>query len=264
MCTIAALRGVHPAFPLIVAANRDEFYARRATAPALRGQTRDGDAMWAGEDTQAGGTWMGATARGFFVGITNQRSLAPRAEGRRSRGEVVLACLRAGTARAAEEALRAIDPVRFNPFNLLFGDAHELRVAYVRDAPGSIEVHPLPTGVHVLANDRLGSAAFPKTLRMAALLDVETLPALGEGALIERLTATLRDPECPAERPRDPLDAALPDELARRLQALCVETPAYGTVSSTVLLLGDGAAHRYLYAPGPPRSVAFGEVPRGW
>jgi uncharacterized protein with NRDE domain len=264
MCTIAALRGVHPAFPLIVAANRDEFYARAATAPALHGHTRDGDAVWAGEDTQAGGTWMGATARGFFVGLTNQRSLAPRAEGRRSRGEVVLECLRAGSAGEAERTQRALDPAQFNPFNLLFGDAADLRVAYVRDAPGSIEVHPLPQGTHVLANDRLGSAAFPKTQRMTALLAPDTIPALGEDALIERLTETLRDPAFPPDRPRDPLDAALPDELARRLQALCVETPVYGTVSSTVMLLTEGAVHRYLYAPGPPRSVAFGEVPRGW
>jgi uncharacterized protein with NRDE domain len=264
MCTIAALRGVHPAFPLVVAANRDEFYARTARAPSHRGHTRDGDALWAGEDAQAGGTWMGVTARGFFVGVTNQRSLAPRAEGRRSRGEVVLEALRAGSADAAEALLRAIAPTQYNPFNLLFGHAHDLRVAYVRDAPGSLEVHPLPPGIHVLANDRLGSPAFPKTRRMTALLDVETLPSLHQDALLSRLTATLRDPEFPAERPRDPLDAALPDELARRLQALCVETPVYGTVSSTVLLLGEGAVHRYLYAPGPPRQVEFGEVPRGW
>lgn len=264
MCTIAALRGVHPRFPLVVAANRDEFYARTARAPAHRGHTRDGHALWAGEDTQAGGTWMGVTARGFFVGVTNQRSLAPRAEGRRSRGEVVLEALRAGSSGAAEALLREIDPTQYNPFNLLFGDAHDLRVAYVRDAPGSLEVQALAAGTHVLANDRLGSRAFPKTQRMRALLDAETLPTLDADALLARLTATLRDPEFPTERPRDPLDAALPDELARRLQALCVETPVYGTVSSTVLLLGEGAVHRYLYAPGPPRGVAFGEVPLGW
>lgn len=264
MCTIAALRGVHPAFPLIVAANRDEFYARAASAPDRRGHTREGDAIWAGQDAQAGGTWMGVTARGFFVGLTNQRSLGPRAEGRRSRGEVVLEALRAGTAREAEGFVRALDPTQYNPFNLLFGDAADLRVAYVRDQPPAVSVHPLPPGVHVLANDRLGSAAFPKTLRMTALLAPESLPALTEDALLDRLTETLRDPEFPRERPRDPLDAALPDELARRLQALCVETPVYGTVSSTVMLLGEGRVRRYLYAPESPRRVAFGEVRGGW
>ena len=89
-------------------------------------------------------------------------------------------------------------------------------------------------------------------------------PALAEDALLDRLTETLRDPEFPRERPRDPLDAALPDELARRLQALCVETPVYGTVSSTVMLLGEGRVRRYLYAPESPRRVAFGEVRGGW
>lgn len=263
MCTIAALWGVHPAHPLVIAANRDEFYSRAATPPAEIARTLQGKAIYAGRDSQAGGTWMGVTARGFFVGVTNQRSLAPRSEGRRSRGEVVLDALRLGATAPTLEMLRGLRADEFNPFNLFFGDARSLSVAYVRDAPPEVTVHALPQGAHILANDRLGSQAFPKTERMRALLALDRLALAPEGALIERLEAALRDPEFPAERPRDPLDAALPDELARRLQALCVETPVYGTVSSSVMLLGDGAVHRYRYAAGSPRRVAFGDVAVG-
>lgn len=263
MCTIAALRGVHPEFSLVIAANRDEFYARAATPPTPLDRARDGSEVWAGRDVRAGGSWMGVTSRGFFVGVTNQRSLAPRKDARRSRGEVVLDALREGEAGAVEALLRRLDPSDFNPFNLLFGDARGLRVAYVRDAPASLEVHPLAPGAQVLANDRLGSAAFPKTARMTGLLDLPSIASLSADALTERLAGVLRDPEFPDERPGDPLDAALPDELARRLQALCVQTPVYGTVSSTLMLLGEGRVHRYLYAPGSPREVAYGDVLRG-
>lgn len=263
MCTIAALWGLHPRHPLIIAANRDEFFARAARPPARRGVARDGAAIWAGEDLTASGTWMGVTARGFFVGVTNQRSLAPRAEGRRSRGEVVLEALREGRNEGVEALLRALDPARYNPFNLLFGDASGLRVAYVRDRPASLELLPLGPGVQVLANDRLGSPAFPKTRRMTELLDPATIPTLSDDALLTRLEDALRDPWFPDDRPADPLDAALPDDLARRLQALCVETPVYGTVSSTVMLLGDGEVRRYRYADGSPRAAPFGEVTFG-
>lgn len=252
MCTIAVLRGLHPEFPLIVAANRDEFYARASAPPGDFGRTDAGEAITAGRDGAAGGTWMGVTSGGFFVGVTNQRTGAPARADRRSRGEVVRAALRAGEVAGVDALLAALDPRAFNPFNLVYGDARGVKVAYVRDDPPSRELHALGAGAHVLANDRIGSADFPKAARALALLDVGTLGALDADALVARLGSALADHALPEAVPDPPPGSLFPAELARRLQALCIHTPAYGTVSSTLLLLRAGGVARYLFAPGSP------------
>jgi uncharacterized protein with NRDE domain len=123
-------------------------------------------------------------------------------------------------------------------------------------------VHARPAGVHALANDRLGSPQFPKTARAERLLDAATLASLDEAALRARLTAVLADGEVPATAPEPAAGSLIPAEFARRLQALCVRTPVYGTVSATVLLLGDGAVHGYWYADGAPDVTALREVRR--
>lgn len=252
MCTIAVMRSLHPRYPLLVAANRDEFYARHATAPAALGRTRAGDVIVAGQDSTAGGSWMGATARGFFVGVTNQRTGLPAALGRRSRGEVVRDALYEGTVDGVLALLERTDPSQFNPFNLVFGDASDVRVAYARDNPASVEVHALGAGAHALTNDRIGSALFPKAERVRALLDPPTLAALDDDALLARFARALADHEVPEDAPDLPAESLFPREIARRLQALCIHTPVYGTVSSTALLLTAGGVARYRYASGSP------------
>ena len=70
MCLILLAYRVHPDFPLIVAANRDEYYAR-PTAPAAVWPDESG--ILAGQDLQAGGTWLGVTAGGRFAAIANSQ-----------------------------------------------------------------------------------------------------------------------------------------------------------------------------------------------
>lgn len=257
MCTIVALFGVHPSFPLVVAANRDEFYARGATPPeVVSGSPR----IVAGRDLQSGGTWMGATARGFFVGVTNQRSYSGAVQGLRSRGEVALAALRAGTIDGTGALVHALDPSEYNAFNLIYGDARGLRVAYVRREPPGVEVVSLPQGVHVLSNDRMGSTEFPKAGRAMSLV------APHIDAPWDALAPALHD--ALADHALPPLDA-VPDPppgswvdrpLVQQLQAICIHTPAYGTRSSTILALEDGRVAHYLFANGPPCTHAHEPV----
>lgn len=260
MCTIVMLADVHPEAPLIVAANRDEYYHRRATGPQVLvdGPTR----VLGGRDEVRAGTWMGVTARGFFVGVTNQRTGRPADTSLRSRGEVVLAALTLGDTTAVERYVRALDGRAYNAFNLAFGDAGALRVAYVRREEPLVTVVALPSGVHVLANDRLDSPDFPKAQRAARRVESETLRTRGWDALARSLMGVLADHEVPPEEtlPPAPPGSLMPAALLRRLQALCVHTPVYGTVSATMLALAPGRVQRYLYADGAPCRASFRDL----
>ena len=83
MCLIVVGWRVHPDYPLVVAANRDEFY-RRPTAFA--GFWADAPDILGGRDLEAGGTWLGITRAGRFAAVTNVREPGA-APGRHSRGQ---------------------------------------------------------------------------------------------------------------------------------------------------------------------------------
>ena len=257
MCTILLLRRAHPALPLIVAANRDELYQRRATGPEL---LDPGARVVGGRDLQHGGSWMGVTAAGLFVGLTNQRSYRLPTPGPRSRGEIVLECLRRGSTAEIRRYLAALDLRQYGAFNLVFGDADELGLAYARPEAGGLELARAPDGMFVLVNDRLGSLEFPKAERALEL--ARGLAGLGWPELVPPLQRLLGDHELPpAERiPEPPAASTLPPALLRQLQALCIHTRAYGTCSSTILGLEPGRVAHYLFAAGPPCRTPFVDV----
>src|SRR5262249_26744359 len=146
---------------LVVAANRDELLARPYAPPRLLAP-----GILGGVDLLAGGTWMGATARGFFAGLTNVRPIGGADRGKRSRGEIVLAVLGADD---PDGWLRALDPTAYNPFHLLYGDATALRVASAPPGATAVALDAVPAGVHVLPNGPLDAPTFPKVARARAL-----------------------------------------------------------------------------------------------
>ena len=235
-------------WPLLIAANRDEFFARPAEPPQVI-QARP--LIVGGRDLKAGGTWMGATGDGFVVGLTNQRSYSRADPARRSRGAVVLGALRAGGPRRAARWLRALDPRDFNPFNLLFGHAHDVRVAYAHPQQGEVRIEHVEPGIHVLPNDVLDSAAFPKVARARALL-AESAPTV----VFEQMLRCLGDRVIPERLPPEPA-AGLPESIRGSLNALCVVTPVYGTCSATAIALAPGRVERYLFADGAPHVTPF-------
>jgi uncharacterized protein with NRDE domain len=257
MCTIVAIRGLHPELPLIIAANRDEFYERRSGPPRVMGES---PRIVAGIDLEKGGTWMGANERGLFVALTNQRQYHGASASKESRGHVVLDLLRHESAERLHAAVRSLDARRTNSFNLFYGDAEHLWVAYARDDDGQVETEALGEGLWVLPNDRIGSAEFPKTRRAVYLLE----PVLGEEwpELVPHLRAALGDhDEPPLEAiTRPPPGSMFPLPILQKLQALCIHTPTYGTRSATILGLARGRVGHYLFADGPPCVTAFEDV----
>ena len=235
MCTLIALHRQLVGAPLVVAANRDEFYGRPAEGPALRA-TRSGPVV-APLDLDAGGSWLGLGAHGVFAAVTNvSRPESGPDPARRSRGALVLDALGARSAREAAEKLIGLPIGAYNPFNLLVADASDLFAVSYEDAPRPVV---LADGIVVVGNAPLDAPPPPK---LAGLR--ERARAIAEGppdAALEALATICRDH---SEGPRGPLDA------------LCVHTPGYGTRSSALLRLGDGGltdpTSAFRFAEGPP------------
>jgi len=243
MCLIVFAWKVNPHVPLIAAANRDEFY-ERATAPA--GSWPEHPQVYAGRDLQAGGSWMGITqAEGGpsrFAAITNIRCPREHRDDAPSRGALVADYL-AGT-MSAEQYIAQIRPGcdAYNGFNLVLGDSDTLIWFSNRGDSDPRNGQPLAPGIYGLSNALL-DAPWPKVLKTKA--QFASLMCLGapDEAYFEMLADTTRAPDF-----RLP-DTGVPLDLERVLSAVCIETPGYGTRTSTVVKLhadGPGELHELL------------------
>jgi uncharacterized protein with NRDE domain len=120
MCLIVLAWRAHPRFPLIVAANRDEFHARKAAPAAF---WRDEPQILGGRDLQAMGTWMAVSRTGRFAAVTNYRG-AREPTAARSRGALVTGFLADATSPAAY--MSEVRGAEYSGFNLLATDRQEL------------------------------------------------------------------------------------------------------------------------------------------
>ena len=144
MCLILLGWRVHEGYPVVIAANRDEFHGRPAVRAAFWDDRPD---ILGGRDLQAGGTWLGVSRSGRFAVVTNYRGgTEPGAE--ESRGALVTRYLEGVSVPGLAERKAA-----YSGFNLLAGDGQELWWLSNRDgAP-----RQLPSGWYGLANLLLDS-----------------------------------------------------------------------------------------------------------
>lgn len=238
MCLLVWAYDMHPQYRLILAGNRDEFYAR-PTAPVARWPESAG--VVAGRDLRAGGTWMGADSSARFCVVTNVR--APDAENPTapSRGALVAGYLLHRTSAAAYQ--RAVEQTggQYNGFNLLIGDAGGLHYAST-SAPSQT----LRAGLYGLSNATL-DVPWPKVTRAKDWL--RSLVGTHED-LVPALFNLLQD-TTPAPDEALP-DTGLPLDQERALSSIFIASPGYGTRASTVLLLnrtGGGTLIEQSYTP---------------
>lgn len=241
MCTIAFLIGVTDA-PLVIAANRDELYARPTRPPETIAP-----GVLAGLDLISGGTWLAVDVRGRFAAVTNQRALDPPPPGLRSRG---LAVKQLALAADQDAYVAALDPRAYASMNLAWGDADRVSIAYSR-ATGEKLVETLGRGVHVLCNDRLGAPGFPRGERLHDAIQ----PHLRSADLRRVLQTALAD-----HTKVEPPPSHLSHDLARELTATCIHSEHYGTRSSTIVELERGRVRSYLHADGPPCVTPYREL----
>jgi transport and Golgi organization protein 2 len=240
MCTLILHYKLLENYPIVVAANRDEQYSRKARSPHIIHQH---PRIYAGIDEQAGGTWLGVNEFGLVVGVLNRHSPQAQDPARRSRGLLCRDLLCQKDADAARNVLIAEGRAQpYNSFYLVWADAEH---AYVASNEGDIAIRELRPGRYLLTN--------------SSLIDLAQLTPAGIGDSLSDPTPESLDAlfaafqtVCQSHREVERI-VDVPNE-HRGNRAICVHTSEqYGTVSSSLLAIGvEWSMSRYLHAEGPP------------
>ncbi len=253
MCTVVILRRPGHAWPLILAANRDEMTDRPADPPARHWPDRP--RVVGGLDRLAGGTWLGLNTHGVVAGVLNRRgSLGPK-PGLRSRGELPLEALEHAEARQAARALAHIETASYRSFNLVIADASDAfwlgSMAGGNGGGARVAAAELPPGLSMITAGEVNDPTSPRIalylprFRAARTPD----PRNGEWSEWQTLLASrIHDPEAGPEG------------------AMNVVTGAgFATVSASLIAL---PAPRRAYTPpvwlaaaGPPGEAPYRPVP---
>jgi hypothetical protein len=240
MCTLVLLRRPGHAWPLRIAANRDELATRPSRPPGRHWPDRPH--VVAGLDELAGGSWLGVNDDGIAAAVLNRHGTLGPAAGKRSRGELVLDALDHGEAYMAAEALAALDPAAYRPFNLVVADPVDAyMVRHAGDGP--IRILPVPEGVSLLEAGELNDECSPRTQRFLPRFREASPPdpAAGDWSAWQALLA---------DRSTDGGDPR---------HAMCVVTEGlYGTRSASLVALPPYPTELpiWLHADGRP-----GEAP---
>ncbi|MBL8514341.1 MAG: NRDE family protein [Betaproteobacteria bacterium] len=229
MCLIAFAWKTHPDYPLIVAANRDEWRARPTAAAHW---WTDAPHILAGRDLEAGGTWLGVTRNGRFAALTNFRDPSDKKPGAPSRGELVRAFLDSNDAPVPFLADLRSRAQRYAGFNLLVSDGESLACYHQREDA----LLPVPPGIHALSNHSLNEP-WPKVERAKSLIGeaIGTFSAQTprQPLSFDSLTEVLSDTSRPADDALANTGVGL--EWERVLSPILIAGEKYGTRSSTLL-----------------------------
>jgi uncharacterized protein with NRDE domain len=244
MCLIVLAWRPGHAQPLLVASNRDEFYARPTQALA---QWDDAPGVFAGRDLQAGGTWLGVGRAGRFAALTNIRDLS-LPQGARSRGELPSAYLTGELSIEVFLATLSNQRHEYSGFNLLLGDGQQL--CHFNSRSGLITV--LDEGVHGLSNADLNTP-WPKLQRAK-----QALHACLPDAQPEALLQLLSDNRQAADEHLPDTGIGLPSE--RLLSSVFIASPAYGTRASTALSMNANGNWQMIERSFGSQGEFLGEV----
>jgi uncharacterized protein with NRDE domain len=206
----------------------------------------------AGLDELGGGSWFGLNDAGIAAGILNRHGTLGPAQGKRSRGELVLEALEHAQAETAAEALSDLHPDSYRAFNLVVVDrdgGYWLRHVGT-PIRRKVEVTQLRPGLSMITAHDLNDESSARIRRY--------LPRFREAAVPDpehddwsAWTAVLASREADADEMRE--------------GAMNVVTNVgFGTVSSFVLALPSRARFevqpRFRFAAGRPDLAAFEAV----
>ncbi len=234
MCTILFAHNVHPKYPFLMIANRDEFYRRPSKHAHF---WKDAPEVFAGRDLEACGSWTGINRRGKLAFLTNYRDFSLLREDSQSRGALV-----------AKYLLESPDPEyylqrvkeqrhRYNPFNLVVGSPGSLYYYSNVGAP----IRELDPGFYGLSNHLLDTP-WPKVVRakeaFRKVLETHDEPP------VEALWEILLD-QTPVPDEDLPKDTHVPLETERLLSTIFIRGDKYGTRYQTLLFVDHEGAVRF-------------------
>jgi uncharacterized protein with NRDE domain len=241
MCIAAFAWSPDSQTPLVLVANRDEYFARPTEPMSWWADSQ----VLAGRDLKANGAWLGITRHGRFALLTNIRNPALRREGAPSRGGIVKNFLESSVPAATFTAELASVATRYEGFNLVCGqvndDACELWFLNSTERVA----RRLDQGLYGVSNASLDTE-WPKLIRVKQGLR-HALAERDPGAQDARLLRLLRNATPTAELP----NTGVPLEWERALGSIFINRDGYGTRASTVLRVTDGhaSATEVNYAP---------------
>ena len=229
MCLLIFAHQVSPDYPLLVAANRDEFHARPTTISDF---WADYPELLAGQDLLQGGTWMGITRNGRFAAVTNYRDPSRTDEAPRSRGEIPLKYLTGS--QSPQDFLYDLATMAqdYAGFNVLVSDRNSLWHYTNGDKNDPQRLAP---GIYGLSNASLDTP-WPKVMLGKAKL----LALLKTGAISHN---TLADVVSSQHLPGQNIPQAqgLDGTMESVLSPQFIVTDTYGTRSTTTLWFDAGA-----------------------
>lgn len=233
MCLLAIQYQLVPESPILVAANREEYYERESLPPAIQsGKPR----VLCGVDQLAGGTWLGVNQHGLFVGVCNRyKPMAPLNP--RSRGVLARELLRASSSRkAVDMALEELHTAPYDGVNLVCADSES---GWVIHGGEEIEVVELDEGLSIVGAHDVND---PRDERVALARRLLTLQMLDSPVKFLAVASKVfaRSPSPPG-RP-----------------TMILRGKDRGTVSSTLLSLGKKPRDAiYQFAAGAPDEAKY-------
>jgi uncharacterized protein with NRDE domain len=227
MCLIAWNWQPDTEQPLLLIANRDEYYAR----PTRPLHHWEGAPIRAGKDLQAGGTWLGLAPGGRMAALTNVRDMRQQRADAPSRGALVSDFLSGQSSASQYLESIAATAAHYNPFNLLVYDGQTL-LGFESQGARIVTMQP---GIAAVSNAGFDTP-WPKLLGLKTGLQhwvmQQTRPqAPGPAALFALLADNAPAP-----------DAQLPDtgislERERVLSSAFIRSSDYGTRASSLVML---------------------------
>jgi uncharacterized protein with NRDE domain len=215
--------------PLLLAANRDEFYARPALAASW---WEEAPHVYAGKDLEAGGTWMGINKQGRFAAITNIRNGEGKKIGAPSRGKIVADFLRDDISASSYLIALEAEAKYYAGFNLIIGDANDM--FWFSNAQQHV-AQRLQPGVYGLSNASLDTP-WPKVIQAKTQFQQLLEQRASDQAYFDLLSDTTQAPEHLLPQTGVSL------EWDRLLSSIHIHSNDYGTrVSSLIKCHADGS-----------------------
>jgi uncharacterized protein with NRDE domain len=223
MCLILLAYQSHPQYPLILLANRDEFYARPTAQAAF--WSSDGKIL-AGKDLQAGGTWMGMNMSGKLAALTNYRSIDHNTY-IKSRGALVSNYLK--NREIPESYINQLSNLRedYAGYNILVGQLENLQVY----SNINNKTHVIQPGIHGLSNRFLNTDWFKVKKGKQALSDLIQKDNIDKKLFLE----ILQDRQSVSGQ--DLPETGFTKTQEEMLSPLFIKSPLYGTRCSTIITI---------------------------